>query len=121
MTMTSAFQLNIAPLAFGMCLLAGVAAAAQLDVPSLTPNKSNVPFVDNGLYLLTVKCTLPKFDPNARVYDPFGFKNEVLVFTLTISNSPVGANQAPPASSVLAAIPVAAETISNTAPVTFTN
>jgi hypothetical protein len=113
--------MKVPSLVFCMCLFATAGSAAEQTVPVLTEGNKNAPFVDTSLYLLTLKCTLPNFDPKARVFSPFGDKNEVLVFALTISNSPVGANQAPPASSVLAAIPVAAETVSQSAPVTFTN
>jgi hypothetical protein len=44
-----------------------------------------------------------------------------VAFTVTLSSSPVGANQTPPATSVLAAVPVVGATISHDKPKKFTN
>jgi len=112
---------RIASLVLGLCLVTTGSWADELEFPTITPGSKNVPFVDTNLYLMTLKCTLPKFDPNARVHSVFGDENRLVVFTVTISNSSVGANLAPSASSVLAAIPVAAQTISDTAMNPFTN
>jgi hypothetical protein len=111
--------MKVASLVFGMCLFAAASSAA--DEPTLTPSETNTPFVDTALYLLTIDCTLPRYDPAARIHSFSGEKNEAINLVITFSNSPIGGTQAPPVSSVLTAIPVAGATISDEAPVTFVN
>ena len=90
------------------------------------PAVKNVPFEDSALYLVSVECTPYRLDSKNRnnYYYPtniFVNTTRQLAFTITLSNAPIGTNEVPPTTSVLAALPVVADTLSKVAPVTTKN
>ena len=62
------------------------------------PSKEEHAVCSNGLYLLTLKCSLPAFDPKQTFW---GSRTLTKITTLTISNNPVSSGEVPPASSTV--------------------
>ena len=90
------------------------------------PAINNVPFVNNGLYLIRLQCSPYKLNESSRSNyyyppNPFVDATRQLAFTVTLSNARIGTNEVPPTSSVLAAVPVVADTLSRAAPISTKN
>lgn len=84
----------------------------------------NIAFVNDGLYLVTLKCNPYKLDPNSNSnFWRAAFIDETrqLTFTVTLSNARISTNELPPTSSIIAAVPVVADTLSKVAPVSTKN
>jgi hypothetical protein len=104
-------------LAFGFALLlltGTLAQAAQPRLISIHPLQEPKSIAGDGLYLVTVICRVQP-SPEQRV-NLFEKKVRESSLTVTLANARAGANQAPAANAVLAAIPVFAATISTIPP-----
>jgi hypothetical protein len=111
-------------LALTLTIITSVNAVSQTSKPTslltIAPSQ-NVKAIDpNGLYMVTVTCQV-SLAPEQNVNLIFEKKIREAGLTLTLSNARVGANSAPAASSILAAIPVFAVTISPDPPSFFKN
>jgi hypothetical protein len=112
-------KIAIGLLCFGAITLAGSALAQPTDLTISTKSLKDI--ADDGLYRVALKCNLPTFSNQVAPPSVFGDKVRQIAFAITLSTSPVAANQAPPTASVIAAIPVSGATISKSNPVKFTN
>jgi hypothetical protein len=111
-------------LALGLICFSSTLNAAPQSKPTslltIVPSP-NVKAIDpNGLYLVNVTCRVSAA-PEQNVNLVFEKKIREAALTLTLSNARVGANSAPAATSILAAIPVFAVTISPDPPTFFKN
>ena len=120
---------------FGLALFGSITAASaqsSLTITQGTPAQpghaavKNIPFVNDGLYLVTLKCNPYVLDENNsanRYYpgNPFVDETRQLAFTITLSNARIATNGVPVPSSVLTAVPVVADNLSRNAPVLTKN
>jgi hypothetical protein len=109
--------MKIASLAFGVVVVTTINAAAAVQTLTLFPEKNPKKIDPDGLYLVSVDCGVEP-SPEDRV-NVFEKKVRESGFTITLSNARIGANEAPPPASVLAAIPVFSSTISTSPPPTM--
>jgi hypothetical protein len=97
----------------GLTLLAMANAQGQ-SLLTISPAPNPKALAPDGLYLVNVTCRVsPPPEQKVNVLEK---KIRESAFTITLSTSRVGINQAPPANSVLAAIPVFASTIGTSPP-----
>jgi len=117
----------------GAVMLASVASASADDTKMILAGVQaqngraaipNTDFVNSALYLVRFEChpyELSSTNPNNFFTSIIENRTRQIQFTLTLSNAPIGPNEIPPPSSVLAAMPIVVDTLSNVAPVTTRN
>jgi hypothetical protein len=127
-------KLALCAVAVALLAMNGSSASAQtnltiskgISAKKNRPAIKNIPFSTGGLYLVKLECQPYKLavNSNNNYYypsNPFFDETRQLAFTITLSNARIGINEVPPPNSILAAVPVVADTLSKVAPVTTKN
>jgi hypothetical protein len=111
--------MKLVSLVLGSALLILSNLGAKADPLYIIPPKNSAPLAEDGLYLVTLACRVAPLPEQTVTF--FEQLYREIAFAVTLSTSPVGLNQTPPATSILVAIPVTAATISINSPTVFRN